>query len=791
MPNLNYYGYSIRDDFNISSLRNRTSALESNASTLGGNAVVLTDRVSTLESGKLNISDYQQYQGEVDARFTTIEGNVSNIRSTLDGNVDQLYTEINNVVTSSITNTISELTYEQIADSLLDPNSPLAAALATKVVSTVQSGVDMLQDELINARLLSSSYNADKEVLNQTLSSINDNITNINNTLLSDISSLSTAVSERVTIAEYTTNNANIQDELDTKLAITTYSDDQNALENTLNNLTTAIAGKVSQAIYDSKVLDLSTRDYTWEKRILSVEEYILTMGLTYNIVKPDGELYTYSAQPQELSQIYTLFSLASISFGNGTIRLSIQLTDYSYNILIGNITAVTSQGNVSITKEDFNSNNLIGVIQISPLTTFPFTIEYRDTNNVALYSFEVTKDIYESLITTYTIQPEYVIGETINGWGIDTSKKNEWQNLQILSPFNTGSPADTDGDLLENEQMGGSDLANQTSIVSGKAVLIQRGVINFGIKASNAQAAGAKMVIIYNSNMTGGNTGDILFGVIGLSSVTIPVVVINNITGQDLLVKIRNGEKLYTNLFYDNADNNLLSITNKVTTIPITPNPFTNLVPSTFPNGNQLYALNFYAKRKFYFTFTPTTTTVNVFLKYSSSAYFNQIISRVYDSSDTVNYLENVINVNTDSADLNNNNQIIFVRNNGVTAAPYVNNTSVPDFTIPDLTIGTTYTIEVLSIFNGTDYTRMAFGDLDVGIKIIGQGTTTILPITYINTIIDNSVVSGSEYIIDNFNSYSEYPELVWTRNDAQQEAVIITDYIDTTNPNVTSKVP
>jgi hypothetical protein len=163
------------------------------------------------------------------------------------------------------------------------------------------------------------------------------------------------------------------------------------------------------------------------------------------------------------------------------------------------------------------------------------------------------------------------------------------WRNIEVVSPFNVGpfdltNPDDTDGDYLPNEQMGGTTLAALSAQCTGKAVLIQRGGINFENKIVNAIAAGAVMVIVYNSNVGGSNT-NISFA--GLTPKSIPLFSMWNNIGQTILEILRSGKKLYATFetdTYSRVDNRpSLRITeNQVSPSEIFPNTFSGIFNSS-----------------------------------------------------------------------------------------------------------------------------------------------------------------------------------------------------------------
>ncbi len=79
-----------------------------------------------------------------------------------------------------------------------------------------------------------------------------------------------------------------------------------------------------------------------------------------------------------------------------------------------------------------------------------------------------------------------------------------------------------------------GCEAADFAGFVPGNIALIQRGTCTFGVKASNAQAAGAAGVIIFNEGNTADRTG-LLFGTLGGPGIAIPAVGTTYALGQQL----------------------------------------------------------------------------------------------------------------------------------------------------------------------------------------------------------------------------------------------------------------
>lgn len=127
----------------------------------------------------------------------------------------------------------------------------------------------------------------------------------------------------------------------------------------------------------------------------------------------------------------------------------------------------------------------------------------------------------------------------------------------------------------------------------------------------------------------------------------------------------------------------------------------FTNLTPDTNPDGTR-FPLGSFGIRYFYFTFVPTTTSIDVFL--SRNIYRNEeSITRVFTGQSPISLLtQNVSNVVFPCVFINGQISI-----NTLSGSAYQNTSSTPNFKLNTLTIGTTYILESRTIYNdpGRDF--------------------------------------------------------------------------------------
>ena len=226
-----------------------------------------------------------------------------------------------------------------------------------------------------------------------------------------------------------------------------------------------------------------------------------------------------------------------------------------------------------------------------------------------------------------------------------DFNQISTWRNVEIVSPLNAGpfnaeSPDDVDSDVWLNEQMGGSSLAALSSQCSGKAVLIQRGFNNFTTKIQNAVTAGAKMVILYNSNQP----GDANFRITITTLFTIPIFTIWNSTGHKILSYLRSNRKLYAtveSLAYSPADSYMrLRVTEEQTVPPTVSYPliFTGALQATLTNGYTgitSVKYNFTASKSAVFYFVNTANNERIaastYNKTSYEATYSLVCGRQY----------------------------------------------------------------------------------------------------------------------------------------------------------------
>lgn len=110
-----------------------------------------------------------------------------------------------------------------------------------------------------------------------------------------------------------------------------------------------------------------------------------------------------------------------------------------------------------------------------------------------------------------------------------------DFLNIQIVSPLDS---TDADGDDYSNEQTGTNPFGPE---VANKFILVQEGTATFDTMLTNAENAGAKGVIVYQSNVNGPMLNNFTIS----EGFTIPIILTDNFTGQFILQTLRRNKVL------------------------------------------------------------------------------------------------------------------------------------------------------------------------------------------------------------------------------------------------------
>ena len=315
--------------------------------------------------------------------------------------------------------------------------------------------------------------------------------------------------------------------------------------------------------------------DGTYELLISSsgYADYVQTVVLN------SGQTINLDAQLSLLGSYNTQLSVVNASNLNGlsqaSVHISNELDDYQlFSSTNGELSTVLTEGTYSVTIGLWGYQTLCSEFTVSETQT-DFTFELDRA-----YSDDFSVDL---------------------GWVVESDASLEsglWERAIPVSysNMNTSPNQDVDGDCgdyafitdngeyetvafdVEDQNWGGSlnsgltaslihvdDQINQscepTSYnLSGSIALIKRGACQFGLKALNAQNAGAVAVIIYNNNNSGqpiNGSGNLGAGDDG-NDVTIPVFSMSGAGGNELVDLIESAGDFYATL---NSDNLTISI--------------------------------------------------------------------------------------------------------------------------------------------------------------------------------------------------------------------------------------
>jgi Zn-dependent M28 family amino/carboxypeptidase len=93
-----------------------------------------------------------------------------------------------------------------------------------------------------------------------------------------------------------------------------------------------------------------------------------------------------------------------------------------------------------------------------------------------------------------------------------------------------------------------GCEATDFAGFPAGNVALIQRGTCTFGVKASNAQTAGASAVVIFNEGQAGRT--DLIVGTLGTADFNIPVVGLSFADGAAIVNQVRGGATVTLHVF-------------------------------------------------------------------------------------------------------------------------------------------------------------------------------------------------------------------------------------------------
>ena len=295
-------------------------------------------RLDSLESRASTLESVKQDKAAYDAKMTAVDAKDAAQDARLDaveGRATALESDIGTRVQAEIDSKVSQVVFDSVKAQLENTDSSLAAALATKVAATVQFQIDESQNALINTKLATEDFKKAEEGFNAKL----DN------------------------------HEVRIKDMEENKVS---YNDFKNAF------------GQAS---------DL---DYFYENKFLAVFEFIQAMINTYDIRKPDGDLYEFTGKFQGLPTCPRYFEVAG-KVPNGIV---LENSDLLMNTKLGSVVMYNSSGDImaSFSSEDITDNKLTITVSELKFDMFPLTLGYNDSRDKKVFRVSVTKDDYDAL---------------------------------------------------------------------------------------------------------------------------------------------------------------------------------------------------------------------------------------------------------------------------------------------------------------------------------------------------------------------------------------------------------
>jgi hypothetical protein len=255
----------------------------------------------------------------------------------VEGRVSTLETDLSTRVQAEIDDKVSQVVFDSVKAQLENTDSTLAAALATKVAATVQVQVDDAQNALINSKVAQADY--------------------------------------------------------DVKVAAIDAKDGEQDVR-----LTALEADKVNVVEYVADKAVLSDKDYFLENRFLAIYEFIQAMLNTYCITKPDGNLYEFTAELQKLPTAPAYFKPIGKQSNQDVI---IEVSDLLMKTMLGDFVVMSASGHmlVQVLSKDVSGSALqLKAEHEFKSDDFPLAISYRDSREVPVFTFELTRDTFAGL---------------------------------------------------------------------------------------------------------------------------------------------------------------------------------------------------------------------------------------------------------------------------------------------------------------------------------------------------------------------------------------------------------
>lgn len=351
--------------------------------------------VETLANTKVAQTEYDAYVVSNDAAVAALEsGKVDN--STYSSGISGLESSITTINSTLSTHTTDIATAQQTADSKVSQQdydinkSGLEASIATKVAQTEYNDHVTLINSAVAAKVAQSDY---------------DTYVSNNNAVVA----LKASDSE---FQSYKTSN-------DYAVGLKA---DQSTLDSYISSNDALVNSKVAQSDYDNRQGYLDYLDKSWENRFYALEEFVRAFLKTYNITKTDNTLYDYTGLSQNLDVPPPPFKIVGKKpVGGQNWLLCVQLTEYGYNTLLGDIVFELPNGQIiqGFSREDINGYTKyieapIGGARIPGTNNWntsncplPLSIFQRNTKEEPLCEVVITQAIIDALPLLNSFSPE------------------------------------------------------------------------------------------------------------------------------------------------------------------------------------------------------------------------------------------------------------------------------------------------------------------------------------------------------------------------------------------------
>ena len=299
------------------------------------------------------------------------------------------------------------------------------------------------------------------------------------------------------------------------------------------------------------------------------VQTVVLNSGQIFNL---DTQLSLLGSYNTQLSVVNALnlagLSQASVHIANDLVdyqlvsstdgALSIMLTEGTYSISVGlwGYQTLCSEFTVSESETDF-------MFELDRAYSDDFSI---DLGWVVESDASLLSGVWERVIpisySNMALSPNQDVDGDCGDYAFITDN-GEYETVDFdVEDQNWGGSlnAPLTASLIHVDDQVNQSCEPTTYDLSGSIALIKRGVCQFGLKALNAQNAGAEAVIIYNNNNSGQPING--SGILGVgddsNDVTIPVFSMSGADGNDIVDFIESAGNFYASL---NSDNLTLSI--------------------------------------------------------------------------------------------------------------------------------------------------------------------------------------------------------------------------------------